>query len=337
MQVSLIGIDLAKNVFQLCGVNQAGKPIFNRTVKRNALLSFLKDYPDASIAMEACSGSNYWGRTLQNKGYRVMLIPPIHVKPFVKGNKNDRNDAFAITEAAKRPNMRFVEPRSIEQTDMMMLHKLRQRRVAQRVALTNQLRGFLTEYGLVCRVGRHALLSALPDLLEDDSNELTANTRALIQSIWDEWRMIESNIETLDKQIQQVAITSEAAKRLMKIKGVADKTATAMIAYAGNGKGYKNGRHFSANIGLVPKESSSGGKQNLGSITRRGNKYIRYLLIQGAWSVVRYAKTSDDRLSRWASTLIERRGQHKTVIAVANKLARIIWSMLYHQTEYQPG
>lgn len=337
MRVSLIGIDLAKNIFQICGVNQAGKRIFNKAVRRNKLMHVLKDHPGAVIAMEACSGSNYWGRTLIESGFQVRLIPPIHVKPFVKGNKNDRNDAFAITEAARRPDMHFVLPRTLAQTDMTLLHRIRQRRIEQRVTLINQLRGFLSEYGLVFGAGRNVLQRAIPELLEQADNELTPSARHLIQSVWEEWHTLDDNIEVLDKQIRQAAREDEDATRLMQVKGVGEKTATAVIAHAGKGQGYKNGRHFSANLGLVPKEYSSGGKQQLGGITKRGNRYIRHLLIQGAWSVLKHVDTNTDRLSRWAAKVMERRGKHKAVIALANKLARIIWSVLYHRSEYQPG
>jgi transposase len=337
MNVILIGIDLAKNIFQVCGVNQAGKVVFNRTVKRKDLLLFLVNYPDATIAMEACSGSNYWGRTLEQRGFKVLLIPPIHVKPFVKGNKNDRNDAFAITEAARRPNMRFVSPRSLEQTDMMMLHKIRERRVNARTALTNQLRGLLSEYGIVLGAGKKPLKSGLDDLLEDAENGLTIPIRLLIEDIQQEWKVLDEVIDTLDKQLKSEALANPDTTRLMTIRGVAEKTATAVIAFAGKGQAYKNGRHFSANLGLVPKEHSSGGKQQLGGITKRGNRYIRRLLIQGAWTVVRLMDKNDERLSRWARTIVARRGKHKAVIAVANKMARIMWSVLYHQTEYKPA
>lgn len=337
MNITLIGIDLAKNIFQLCGVNQAGRAVFNKAVRRARLMETIAQYPDAIIAMEACSGSNYWGRELMKRGYKVMLIPPQHVKPFVKGNKNDRNDAFAITEAARRPGLQCVEPRSLEQTDMIQVHRLRERMVNQRTAVINQLRGFLNEYGIVVSQGKETLLAALPDLLEDTNNGLTPAARTLFKAIQLEWHSLNEAIKQQDKAIKLQARSSEAAQRLMQIKGVAEKTATAMIAHAGNGSAYKNGRHFSANLGLVPKEHSSGGKQSLGSITKRGNTYLRRLLIQGAWSVLRYVDKSDDRLSRWAKQLIVRRGKHKTVVAVANKLARIIWSMLYHQTEYNPA
>jgi len=335
MNVTLIGIDLAKSVFQICGVNQAGKAVFNRTVRRNKLMQQLLQYADATIAMEACSGSNYWGRELQQRGYKVMLIPPQHVKPFVKGNKNDRNDAFAITEAARRPNLKCVQPRTLAQTDMLQLHRVLQRMIGQRTALINQMRGLLNQSGIVVSRGKERLFAAIPELLEDADNGLTPSSRALNQTMYDDWRQMNEAISRVEKVLKAQAKADEAAQRLMAIKGVAEKIATATIAHAGNGSGYQSGRHFAANLGLVPKEHSSGGQQKLGSITKRGNRYLRRLLIQGAWSVIRNVDNSDDRLSRWAKQLIERRGKHKAVVAVANKMARIMWSMLYHQSEYR--
>ena len=335
MKVTLIGIDLAKSIFQVCGVNRAGKKVFNRQVRRAKLMDLLVQHPDVTIAMEACGGSNYWGRELIERGYKVMLIPPQHVKPFVKGNKTDRNDAFAITEAAKRPNLRCVEPRTLVQTDMIQVHRVLDRMIRQRTALINQLRGFLSEYGIVVGRGKEKLLSTIPDLLEDAGNGLTPSSRALYQTMYNDWRQMNESIDRIEKVLEGQANTDAAAQRLMKIRGVAKKISTATIAHAGNGHGYKNGRHFSANLGLVPREHSSGGKQKLGGITKRGNRYLRRLLIQGAWSVIKNADKSDDRLSRWARQLVERRGKHKAVVAVANKMARIMWSMLYHQTEYQ--
>ena len=335
MKVTLIGIDLAKNILQVCGVNQAGKPVFNRQVRRAKLMELLMQHPDATVAMEACSGSNYWGRELQQRGFKVMLIPPQHVKPFVKGNKNDRNDAFAITEAARRPDLKCVEPRTLIQTDLIQVHRVLDRMIRQRTALINQIRGFLNEYGLVIAKGKEKLLAAMPDLLEDAENGLTPASRVLFQELCEQWRQFNEAINRLEKGLKRQANNDEAAQRLMKMKGVAEKISTATIAHAGNGYGYKSGRHFSANLGLVPKEHSSGGKQKLGGITKRGNRYLRRLLIQGAWSVVKNADKSDDRMSRWARQLVERRGKHKAVVAVANKMARIMWSMLYHQTEYR--
>ena len=336
MKVTLIAIDLAKTIFQLCGVNQAGKPVFNRKLKRASLLKFITQHRGVTIAMEACSGSNYWGRLFQQHGFKVMLIPPQHVKPFVKGNKNDRNDAFAISEAAQRPNLICVQPRTVEQTEIIQIHRLHERKTDERTALINQTRGFLSEFGIVLGQGKNTLKEALPLLISDEQNGLPASVRVNLQEIYEEWLALDNRIAALDKKIRQCARSSDDAKRLMKIKGVAEKTATAVIAHAGDGKAYRNGRHFSANLGLVPKEHSSGGKQVLGGITKRGNRYLRRLLVQGAWSVIRYAAQSDDRLSRWAVKLIARRGKHKAALAVANKLARIIWSILFHKTEYTP-
>jgi len=296
----------------------------------------LLDHPGAVVAMEACSGSNYWGRELEQRGYAVKLIPPQHVKPFVKGNKNDRNDAFAITEAARRPHLRCVQPRSLEQTDLIQVHRVLDRKVRQRTALINQIRGFLSEYGVVVSRGKERLWQALPGLLEEPDNGLTPSARDLVCELQREWAQLDRAIAYLEKRIRTQSRCDEAARRLMQIKGVGERIATAAVAFAGNGQGYHNGRHFSANLGLVPKEHSSGGKQRMGGMSKRGNRYLRRLLIQGAWSVVRYAERGQDRLSRWAVKLIERRGKHKAVIAVANKIARIIWSMLYHRTDYQP-
>lgn len=337
MNVTLIGIDLAKSVFQVAGVNRAGKPVFNRAVRRNRLVSLLQNYPDATIAMEACSGSNYWGRTFQQLGFEVRLIPPQHVKPFVKGNKNDRNDAFAITEAARRPRLRYVLPRTLAQTDLIQIHRVVDRRVRQRTALINQIRGLLNEYGVVVARGKEKLQAFLPAVLEDAENGLTPAARELLETLRMEWCRADEAIAALERQVKEQAKANSSAHRLTAIKGIAEKTATALVAHAGDGRAYTNGRHFAANLGLVPKEHSSGGRQVLGRITKRGNPYLRRLLIQGAWSVVRNAAQSDDRLSRWARQVEARRGKHKAVVAVAHKLARISWSMLYHQTEYRPA
>lgn len=334
MQVTLISIDLAKSVFQVCGVNQAGIAVFNRSVRRNRLMALLAQYPGVAIAMEACSGSNYWGRTLQNVGHKVILIPPQHVKPFVKGNKNDRNDAFAISEAARRPGLVTVKPRSLEHTEALSLHRVRERVIDQRTALTNQIRGLLNEFGIIAGPGRRTLIDVVYHELENTENGLTIEMRALFKELLQELQDIESRISWVDNKIKLLSKSTDA-QRLMTVKGIAEKGSTAIAAHMGSPKNYRNGRHFAASLGLVPKEHSSGGKQVLGGITKRGNRYIRYLLVQGAWSVLRYADRCSDRLSQWALKLVERRGKHKAVIAVANKLARIAWAVLHHQTEYK--
>jgi transposase len=299
MNVTLIAIDLAKSTFQVCGVNRQGKELFNHATSRKKLTALIAQHPGIPIAMEACSGSNYWGRTFQQNGHEVLLIPPPHVKPFVKGNKNDRNDAFAISEAARRPKMRVVAPRSLEQTDMILLHRIRERRVRARTALLNQMRGLLSEYGIVLPAGIATLRNALPLLLEDAENGLTIAARRYLQDLLEEWRDLDEHIHESERAIRTLASESPTACRLMDIRGV--------------------------------------GVQKLGGISKRGDDYLRRMLIQGAWSVINYAEGRKDGLSQWALQVKERRGKHKAVIAVANKLARIIWALVRHETTYCPA
>ena len=337
MNVSLIAIDLAKSTFQVCGVNRQGKEVFNRPVSRKKLSALIAQHPGIPVAMEACGGSNYWGRVFQQSGHEVLLIPPPHVKPFVKGNKNDRNDAFAISEAARRPNLRPVQPRSLEQTDTAMAHRILDRRVCARTALANQVRGLLNEYGIVLPKGIGVLRKVLPRLLEDAENGLTPPARHYLHSLQEELRGLDEAIRELERSITQAARQLPAARRLTSVHGVGPKIATAAYAKLGRGDQYRSGRHFSACLGLVPKEYSSGGQQQLGGITKRGSGYLRRLLVQGAWSVLNSAQGRQDRLSRWALEVMARRGKHKAVIAVANKLARILWAMSRHETVYRPA
>lgn len=337
MNISLIAIDLAKTTFQVCGVNSQGREVFNRTVNRKKLPLPLAEYPTIPIAMEACSGSNHWGRQFQQAGHEVRLIPPRYVKPFVKGNKNDRNDAFAISEAAHRPNMRFVPPRSFEQTDMTMVHRIRERQVRARTSLANQIRGLLAEYGIVLPAGIGTLRRSLPWLLEDAENGLTTGARQCLQVCQDEWRALDERIGEMDRTIKRYARENPAARRLTTVRGVGDMIATAAIAKLGRGDQFRNGRQFSACLGLVPREHSSGGVQKLGGISKRGDTYLRSMLVQGAWSVLRHAQGRSDGLSRWALQVQARRGKHKAVMAVANKLARIIWAICRYEADYRPA
>lgn len=335
MKVITIGIDLAKSVFQICGVNQAGKPVFNRAVKRNKLLETVLQYSDADIFMEACSGSNYWGRLFLQHGFQVKLIPPQHVKPFVRGNKNDRNDAFAITEAARRPDMVFVQPRSVEATDMAILHRIRQRRQKSLTCLTNQLRGLLAEYGIVLPQGVGELKRTVPALLEQADNGLSSLMRQELKAVYEEWCALEQLIHQQDSQITAHAKSNTQASLLMSIKGIGPVTATALLTMLNNPNHFKNGRHFAASLGLTPSEHSSGGKQKLGRITKRGNRYLRWLLVQCAMSHLRHLKQQTDPLSIWLMTLKARRGVQVTAVALANKLARISWALLSRQEVYK--
>ncbi|GAB5494908.1 MAG: IS110-like element IS1111A family transposase [Phototrophicaceae bacterium] len=336
MNVTLISIDLAKNIFQVCGVNRACKPQFNRQIKQDKLLPLLiKHYPGITVAMEACGGSNSLGRTLEQHGFKVLLIPPNHVKPFVKGNKNDRNDAFAIAEAAMRPNMRFVRPKTLEQTDLGIVHRIRERQIGARTTLINQLRGLLREYGITIPKGIDVLRRELPFILEDAQNELTETARSEFHAMYEEWVALDKLIDKHDKTMKSQAKQHSIAALAMTIRGVGVTIATASVAHMGDPSQYKNGRQYAACLGLVPKEFSSGGKQKLGGITKRGNQYLRKLLIQGAWSIIRHCEHSTDRLSVWVKQLIKRTTKHKAAVALANKLARILWAVSFYKVQYK--
>ncbi len=336
--VTLIGIDLAKSIFQVCGVDEQLKPVFNRQVRRAQLTRFVERYPGVPICMEACSGSNYWGRQFMAQGHDVTLIPPQHVKPFVKGNKNDAKDALAICEASRRPNMRTVEPRSLEQTDCVMSHRVRERRMQQRIQVTNQIRGVLNEYGLVFRQGPSALRTGLEGALEDVHNALSPQARELLDDLLNEWLMLDAQIKRCDQRIREHGKHNSVIQRLQTIHGVGELISSAAWAVLGTGGTFHSGRCFAANLGLVPREHSSGGKQRLGAITKRGDRYLRKLLVQASQNVLRYAANHpQDRLSVWAAQVAQRRGHHKAVVAVANKLARIIWAVVEHGQPYRPA
>jgi len=335
MKVTTISIDLAKAVFQVCGTNQAGAEVFNRQVRRNKLLETVIQFPDADVVMEACSGSNYWGRLFIKHGLAVKLIPPQHVKPFVRGNKNDRNDAFAISEASRRPNLIFTQPRSVAATDMAVLHRIRDRRQGSLTRLTNQIRGLLNEYGIVIPQGIEHLRRHIPLVLEDADNELSQLMRSELHSLYEEWRMMESLIKQHDRAIEQFARADEQTTLLMTARGIGSITATALMSVMGSPANYKNGRHFASSLGLTPSEHSSGGKQKLGRITKRGNRYVRKLLVQCAMSHIRHLESRTDNLSLWLKKLKDRRGVQVAAIALANKLARISWAMLHKQQEFK--
>lgn len=335
MKVTTISIDLAKTVFQVCGTNQAGFEVFNRQVRRNKLLETVIQFPGADVVMEACSGSNYWGRLFIKHGLTVKLIPPQHVKPFVRGNKNDRNDAFAISEASRRPNLIFTQPRSVAATDMAVLHRIRDRRQGSLTRLTNQIRGLLNEYGIVIPQGIEHLRRYIPLVLEDADNELSQLMRSELHSLYEEWCMMASLIKQHDKAIEQFARADEQTTLLMTARGIGSITATALMSVMGSPANYKNGRHFASSLGLTPSEHSSGGKQKLGRITKRGNRYVRKLLVQCAMSHVRHLESRTDNLSLWLKKLKDRRGVQVAAIALANKLARISWAMLHKQQEFK--
>jgi transposase len=323
-QITTVGIDLAKNVFSLHGVDAKGRTVLRRTVRRDRLVEAVAGLSPCLIGMEACSGAHEWGRRFERHGHTVKLMAPKFVAPYRKSDKNDGNDAEAICEAVMRPNMRFVPVKSVEQQALLALHRVRQGFVVERTAIINRLRGLMTEFGVVLplrsvTVRREAsrAAEALPELAREAIGDLLEQLRGL-----------DERIEGYDDRIHAQAKLSEAARRLMKIRGIGAITALAIVATVGNAREFRNGRQFAAWIGLVPGQYSTGGKTRLGHISKRGDAYLRNLLVQGARSVLQTASQHSDRLSRWALELQGRRGYYRTLVAIANKNARIAWALL---------
>jgi transposase len=338
MKVSRIGVDLAKNVFQLHGVDRHDRVVFKRRLKRNQWLRVLLDNTEADcmIGMEACAGAHHWARELQSRGYRVRLIPPQFVTPYVKSNKNDANDAEAICEAMSRPNMRFVAVKSVGQQDTQATHRIRAELMTQRTAKANQIRGLVTEYGLVAPQHLSSLRSAIPCWLEDAENGLTIRFRALLHALWQDLIGLDERVAALDAEIEVIAKTDPLAQRLQQLRGVGPLIATALVASVGTGQQFGKGRQMAAALGLTPKQHSSGNRERLSGISKRGDVYLRSILIHGARSVVSHAKHKDDRLSRWVTQLAERRHPNVAAVALANKTVRMAWAMMRNESDYDP-
>ena len=334
-QITRIGIDLAKTIFQLCAVDPNGKLVYNKTVSRQKLAEHLVQTPPCEIILEACASAHYWSRVFTQMGHTVKMIHPQYVRPYVKTNKNDATDAEALCEAASRPTMRFVQGKSIAQQDAQLLHRVRQRLVSQRTALANQIRGLLGEYGLIMPQGIGHVRKQLPSILEDAENELTDTARQIFYCLYEELIDLEKRVSLISGQIQQLSHRQTDCVRFMSAPGIGPMIATALFAVMGNPQHYRNGREFSAFLGLVPRQSSSGGKTKLGHISKRGDPQTRSLLVMGAQSALYRMHNKQDQLSRWACRLRERKGTNIAAVALANKLARICWAMAVRQTEYQ--
>jgi len=339
MKLSYVGVDLAKNVFQLHGVDRHGKSVWKRRLRRGQWLQALIDKvePGCEIGMEACTGAHHWARELQSRGYAVRLIAPQFVKPYVKSNKNDANDAEAICEAMSRPHMRFVTVKSIEQQDIQATHRVRTELKDHRNAKANQIRGLVAEYGLVAPKTLLALRRAIPDWLEDAENGLTGYFRSLLHGLWDDLLTLEERLKELDKEIEKLARSNEVTKRLQQLRGVGPIVSTALVATVGNGEQYSKGRQMAAALGLTPRQNSSGDKHRLFGISKRGDVYLRTQMIHGARSVVSQAKHRDDPLSRWVTDIAKRLHPNVAAVALANKTARMAWAMLRNDTDYDPG
>jgi transposase len=336
MNIKRVGIDLAKQVFQLHGVDAHEKAVLRKQLRRAQMLDYFKKLPPCLIGMEACSSAHYWGRELQKLGHTVKLMAPQFVKPYVKSNKNDANDAEAICEAVARPTMRFVAIKTIAQQDIQAIHRIRSELVQQRTAKVNQIRGLLAEYGIV--VGRRVdvLRNALPLLLEDAENGLTIDFRTLLEGLQQDLIKLDERVDDMDKKIKLLAHSNEEAKRLQQIPGIGPITATALVCAIGDGKQFKRGRDMAAWLGLTPRQQSSGGKDRLLGISKRGDAYLRTLLIHGARSVLKVAGQKDDPRSRWLQNLCARRNKNIAAVALANKNARIVWALLTQKTDFLP-
>lgn len=329
-EVTTVGIDLAKNVFSLHGVDGAGRPALRRTVRRERLVETVAALPPCLIGMEACSGAHEWGRRFERYGHTVKLMAPKFVAPYRKSSKNDGNDAEAVCEAVSRPSMRFVPVKSAEQQAVLSLHRVRQGFIEQRTATLNRIRGLLAEFGIVLpqradQVRRAAMIAA---------EELPVLARAAVADLRGHLACLDDWICRYERQLVALAKQHQPARRIQQVSGVGPLTASAITASIASGHEFANGRQFAAWLGLVPRQYSTGGKARLGRITKRGDAYLRTLLMLGARAVLQSAAQKTDRLSRWAQALRARRGYHRAIVAIAAKNARIIWALLANNREF---
>lgn len=336
--ITRIGVDLSKLVFHLYGVNHAGRMVFKKRVYRDAVLRELSQAPQGcEVVMESCGSSHYWAREIEHLGYRVRQIPAVLVRPFVKSQKNDFNDAEAICEAASRPSMRFVPTKSVQQQDLQALHRIRERLVGNRTALINQLRGLLSERGLVFPQGATIVKKAVRNFLETEQANHTYQFFDLVTQLHTELCEVEQKILSYEKRLKLRARECPTIRRLLTIPGIGVLTATAIMSACGDPKVFKNGRHFAASLGLVPKQDTTGGKPRLLGITKRGDVYLRKLLIHGARAVLRHVTKKTDKLSLWVKKLCEKKGTNLTAVALANKNARIAWRLLTSNEVFDPA
>lgn len=335
MKITIMGIDLAKAVFQIHGVGERGKVAVRKQLKRSEMSRYFANLEPCLIGMEACGSAHHWARKLQGFGHTVKLMSPQFVKPYVKTNKNDMADAEAICEAVSRPNMRFVSVKTVEQQAILSVHRARAGFVKARTAQANQMRGLLSEFGVVIPKGIHSIMKRIPEILEDGENGLPGTMRNLLERLTENLKEMDRQVDELEKQIQLWHRENEASRRLAEIPGIGPITASAIAATVGNAREFKNGRQLAAWMGLVPRQHSSGGKQNLLGISKRGDTYLRTLLIHGARSVIQYAENKADE-SSWLRKLMARRNKNVAAVALANKNARTIWALLAHDRTFRP-
>jgi transposase len=335
-KINVLGVDLAKRIFQLHGNDSTGRTVFTQKVTRGKLLKTVSEIDKCVIAMEACSGANYWANEFSKLGHEVKLISPQFVKPFVKANKTDAADAEAIAEAASRPNMRFVSIKQVWQQDIQSIHRVRERLVKNKTALCNEMRGLLAEYGIALSQGAYKLNKEVLFVLADANNNLSDTIRGVIQDLYSELKGLESKVSEYNIRLENISANNDTCTRIEKISGIGTVTSTAILSIIGTDvRNFKNGRQFAAYLGLVPRQSSSGGKINILGISKRGDTYIRTLLVHGARAAIRYAHLKDDRVSKWSTRKEKELGYNKAVVALANKNARIIWALIANETEYK--
>ncbi|PIQ42489.1 MAG: IS110 family transposase [Gammaproteobacteria bacterium CG11_big_fil_rev_8_21_14_0_20_46_22] len=336
MNITLVGIDVAKTVFQLCCANEHGKIIARKRLQRAQLLQKISQILPCTIVMEACGSANYWAREFEQLGHTVKLIAPQYVKPFVKGNKNDYRDAEAIVEAAQRPHMRFVTHKTVEQQDLQSLLRIREMYVTMRTRATNQLRGLLAEYGHAIPQGLATLRKVLPKLYDREViNGLSVQLKALLEQQYNTLLQLDQEIAVCDNKLKAFVKKDDRCERLMEIPGIGVISAAALVALVGTGAGFKNGRHFAAYLGLVPKQHSSGNTQKLLGISKRGDEFARRMLIHGARSVVIRSKNKPSIRSTWVERLRNEKGINRACVALANKNARIAMAILLSGERYQ--
>lgn len=337
MKITSVGIDLAKSVFQVHGIDEHGKALLKKQLRRDQMASFFVNLPPCLIGMEACGGAHHWARKLQTMGHTVRLMAPQFVKPYVKTNKNDAADAEAICEAVGRPNMRFVPIKNVEQQAVLAVHRVRQSFVKARTAQANQIRGLLAEFGLVIPQGISHIAARVPELIEDASNELPGSFRVLVQRLLDHLKELDRQVDELEGQIQAWHRSSEASCKLAQVPGIGPLTASALVASIGDARNFDSGRQLAAWLGLVPRQHSSGGKTNLLGMSKRGDSYLRTLLIHGARSVIFRASGHKSEACSWADAVVRRRNKNVAAVALANKNARTIWALLAHNRRYEVG
>ena len=333
-EIVTIGLDIAKSVFQVHGIDAAGQVVVRRRLRRSHVLRFFAGQAPCIVGIEACATSHYWSRQLQALGHSVKLMPPSYVKPYVKRQKNDMADAEAICEAVMRPTMRFVETKTAEQQSVLMLHRIRLMLVGQRTMLSNTIRAHMAEFGIVAPIGRRGLDQLLAVLSDLGDERVPGPARACLVAVAEQLMLVKAKILDMDRRIAACHRSSEMSRRLAEMPGIGPLLATALVATVPDPRAFASARNFAAWIGLVPKQNSSGGKERLGGITKQGNRYLRSMLTVGALAVIRYAERHGTKRP-WIIKLLARRPTKVAAVALANKMARMAWAIMARDERYR--